>query len=140
MTGKQLCEAVRNDNAAKVSMLLCTHIAQSFFINYQDAHGATPLYIAAAQGHASVTKQLLAAHCNVDLQLKDGATALQVAERLGHIGIATLIRTRQGHDAFAKQLIAARCNVDLQEKNGGTPLHAAAYQGHETITEQLIQA
>jgi hypothetical protein len=42
MTGKQLCEAVRNDNAAKVSMLLCTHIAQSF-INYQDAHGATLL-------------------------------------------------------------------------------------------------
>ena len=95
MTGKQLCEAVRNDNTAKVSMLLCTHIAQSF-INYQDAHGATPLYIAAAQGHAFVTKQLLAAHCNVDLQDNNGLAALQLAEEEGHAGIATLIRNTKG--------------------------------------------
>ena len=42
-----------------------------------------------------VTQQLLAGrcNCNVDLQMKDGFTAMQVALREGHFGIATLIRS-----------------------------------------------
>ena len=43
--------------------------AQSF-INYLDASGATPLYAASQNGHASVTKQLIEARCNIDLQKK----------------------------------------------------------------------
>ena len=66
MTGKQLCEAARDGDAAKVSTLLSTQGAQSF-INYQDAQGATPLFLAARHGHAAVTEVLIAACCNVDL-------------------------------------------------------------------------
>ena len=117
MTGKQLCEAVRNDNTAKVSMLLCTHIAQSF-INYQDAHGATPLYIAAAQGHAFVTKQLLAAHCNVDLQDNNGLAALQLAEEEGHAGIATLIRNKTQEAALLGSRVVITGLVAKLELNG----------------------
>ena len=44
---------------------------------------------------AAVTKKLLAARCNVDLEAGNGATALQVAERQAHAGIAKLIRSEQ---------------------------------------------
>jgi hypothetical protein len=43
----------------------------------------------------SVTKQLIAARCNVDLQTRTGATALQLAEDEGHARIATLIRNKK---------------------------------------------
>jgi ankyrin repeat protein len=127
MTGQQLGEAARDGDAAKVSTLLSTQGAQSF-INYQDALGRTPLHIAAANGHASVTQQLIAARCIVDLEAEEGFTALHCA-------------AGNGHEAVTEQLIAARCNVDLQEdKYGGTPLHVAAHQGHEPVTKQLIAA
>jgi len=87
-----LVRRARNQRTANVITLLSTQYAH-FFINYQDADGATPLLYAAENGHESVTKQLLAASCNVDLQDKNGRTAMQVAEVEGHAGIATLIRT-----------------------------------------------
>jgi hypothetical protein len=77
MTGQQLWEAARDGNAAKVGTLLSTKGAQSF-INYQGEHRATPLHISAYGGHAAVTKQLIAAGCNVDLQEQGGGTALQL--------------------------------------------------------------
>jgi ubiquitin len=61
-------------------------------INLQQKHGFTTLCIAASNGHADVTKLLLAARCNIDLQAQGGETTLQVAQRVGHAGIATLIR------------------------------------------------
>ena len=73
MTGQQLYEAALIGDAAKVGTLLSTQGAQSF-INYQDARGCTPLYVAAGYGYASVTEQLLAARCNVNLQTEDGNT------------------------------------------------------------------
>jgi hypothetical protein len=44
------------------------------------------------EGHAAVAQLLLAARCNIDLQTKDGETALQAAQRAGDAAIATLIR------------------------------------------------
>jgi hypothetical protein len=66
MTGKQLWDAALDGDAAKVGTLLSTQGAQSF-INYLNANGTTPLYMAAQNGHASVTKQLIEARCNIDL-------------------------------------------------------------------------
>jgi ankyrin repeat protein len=74
MTGQQLFEAACDGDAAKVFTLLSTQGAQSF-INHQGAHGVSPLHIAAANGHAPVTKQLLDARCNVDLVAENGGTA-----------------------------------------------------------------
>jgi hypothetical protein len=65
MTGQQLGKAAHDGDAAKVSTLLPTQGALSF-INYQDAHGSTPLHLAAQHGHAAVTEKLLEARCNVD--------------------------------------------------------------------------
>ena len=73
MTGQQLWNAAHQGRASKVRTLLSTQGTQSF-INYQDAHGSTPLHAAALKGHAAVTKELIATRCNVDLQEENGCT------------------------------------------------------------------
>ena len=90
-------------------------------------NGATPLHVAAVEGHADVIKQLIAARCNVDPQAKIGHTPLHCAAGYGHAVVT-------------KQLIAARCRVDIQDKDGCTPFFIAAQQGHADIVEQLINA
>jgi hypothetical protein len=67
-----------------------------------------------------VTKQLIAARCNVDLQGKSGYTAIHWA-------------ARGGHAAVTKQLLAARSNVKLQANDGATALRLAERQGHAEI-------
>jgi ankyrin repeat protein len=94
LTVLQLLDAARDGNEARVCQLLSTQSAHSL-INYQDAQGASPLYIAAQKGLAAVTEQLIAAHCNVDLQDEIGYTPLHIAA--GY---------RQ--ECVAKQLLAAR--------------------------------
>jgi ankyrin repeat protein len=71
MPGQQLLDAALDGDTEKVRTLLSTQRAQSF-INYQDALGDTPLHLAVEQGHTTVTRQLIAARCDVDLQAKDG--------------------------------------------------------------------
>jgi ankyrin repeat protein len=160
MTGQQLIDAASDGHAAKVRTLLSTQGVQSF-INYQDPHGATPLHAAAVKGHAAITKQLIAARCNVDLQEHyAAATPLHVAAQEGHDAVAKQLlaascdvnlQTKlgftplhyaagEGHETTTKQLVAARCNVDHQDKDGFTPLHLAASQGHEAVTTQLLAA
>ena len=126
MTGQQLWEAARDGDAAKVSTLLSTQGAQSF-INYQNANGYTPLHGAACNGRSAITKQLIVARCNVDLQAENGGTALHLAAEIGHV-------------AVAEKLLAARCNVDLHCKNGHTALHCAAYRGHAAVAKQILAA
>ena len=65
---------------------MCTQGALSF-IHYQDVdnavdpstRGFTPVHIAAQNGHVTVTDQLIAARCNVDLQTNDGRTPRYIA-------------------------------------------------------------
>jgi hypothetical protein len=119
MTGEQLRQAAHDGDSAKVSALLSTQGAQSF-INYQDEHGCTPLFHAAKSGHEAVTKKLLAARCNVDLQSKMRATPLHMAAGYGHATIT-------------KQLLEARCNVDLKSPEWGTALQEAERLGYAGI-------
>jgi ankyrin repeat protein len=67
MQGKLLYCAARHGDTAVVTTLLCSAHVQSF-INTQDKDGCTPLYAAAANRHEEVTKKLIDARCNVDLQ------------------------------------------------------------------------
>jgi ankyrin repeat protein len=104
--------ASRDGDTETVSTLLSTAAALSL-INTQDASGATLLLLAAMNGHASVTSQLIEARCNINLPNMDGASPLHVAAQYGHASVT-------------KQLIEAPCNVNLQEMHGSTPLHITA--------------
>ncbi len=73
----------------------------------QTRDGCTPLHAAAHQGHADVVKQLLAARCNVHLQMKDGLNAQQVASLRGQAAIATLISAAAAAAAAAGPADAA---------------------------------
>ena len=63
MQGREL--VARDGDTALARTLLSTAGVQSL-INYQDANGATPLFLAAQNGHASVTEQLIEVRCKVD--------------------------------------------------------------------------
>ena len=64
---------------------------------------------------AAVTKQLIAARCNVDPQV-------ETLQR------ATMKRAANGHQSVTKQLIVARCKVDVQDKNAFTWSHPSSSQ------------
>jgi cytohesin len=104
MHGILLFNAARYGDTATVTTLLSSAGVQSL-INTQDKDGYTPLYAAAANGHAPVTEQLIEARCDVELQETFGNTQL-------------IIAAANGHEVVTKQLIAARCNVDLPDKDG----------------------
>jgi hypothetical protein len=82
--------------------------------------GCTPLHLAAEFGHEAVTKQLLAAHCNVDLQNNNGFTAVQTAERRKHAGIATLIRKKLQETTLIGSRVVIIGLVANPELNGRT--------------------
>jgi ankyrin repeat protein len=83
MTGQQLWQAALHGDAAAVSTLLSTRGAKSF-INYQGTAWFTPLLLAAQNGHETVTKQLIAARCDVHLQTRGGSSPLHLAASKGH--------------------------------------------------------
>jgi ankyrin repeat protein len=107
MTGNQLGEAARDVDAEMVSKLLSTPGVQ-FFINYQDEHGRTPLFMAASGGHAAVTKQLHAARCNVDLLEKNGFTTLP-AKGMRPSRSSSLLRAATSTSGLLMALLAASC-------------------------------
>ena len=128
MAGQQLGKTTHDDNTAKISTLMSTQGAQSF-INYQDAHGRTPLHFSTLQGHATVTEHLIVVPCNVNLQVKivrcavdlqsnNGATSLQPAEHHGHSGISTLIQNKTHETLLLCSRVVINGLVAKPELNG----------------------
>jgi hypothetical protein len=138
--GTQLLNAARDGDAVTVTALLYMPGAHSF-INYQDEHGFTPLHEATGgdehgKGHAAVTKLLISARCNVDLQEVTGFTPLHLAAQLSH---------QLEPSSMAKQLLAVRCRIDLQDVIGRTALQLAemtsfAHGGIATLIRNINEA
>ena len=110
--GEKLLKAAHDGDAEEVITLLSAQGVQRF-INYQNTVGRTPLGVAIFGGHSTVTKELIKARCDIDLQGKDGGTPLHFAAQEGNVPIT-------------EQLIAAGCNLNIQLKNGGSPLYVVA--------------
>jgi ankyrin repeat protein len=106
--------------------------------------------------------ELLAAGTDVNLQEKNGSTALMIAAQRGHTIIIKLLlaaaranvnlqeidgytalmwAARNGHTEIVKLLLAAaRANVNLQERNGYTALTLAVSHGRTEIIKLLLAA
>ena len=118
-------------------------------VNARTNNGVTPLMIAAEEGHINAVTSLVKCGANVDLQDKDGQTALHHAMQSPQASICEvlsclikngadvnahtfhnetplMLASRDGHVNVVTFLIEHGADVDLQDKDGDTALHYAA--------------
>ncbi|CAH1991966.1 unnamed protein product [Acanthoscelides obtectus] len=87
---------------------------------------ATPLFIAAQNGHYKILVYLLAQGAEPDFRRTDGATPLWIAAQMGH-------------DHIVAQLLKAGAFVDASRHDGATPLFKAAHKGHSAVVGELLK-
>ena len=78
-------------------------------------------------GHREIVEQLLKDHADVNIQTKNGLTALMLASQNGHTQVVELL---------TKELV----DIDVQKKNGSTALMLACHCGHLEVAECLLQS
>ncbi len=96
-------------------------------IDPRDASGATPLMLAAANGHASAVAHLLELGAKPRLRDERGRAALHFA-------------AEAGHDSVVRALLDAGADVSAMDEIGDTPLHLAVVAGHLPVVRQLLDA
>jgi hypothetical protein len=93
----------------------------------RDAHGLTPLIVAASAGEADKVDALLAQGAGVNATSADGRTALIAAVQNNHIEIV-------------RSLVAAGANLNLATRGAGTALEVAEANGETEIVAMLLAA
>ena len=116
-----------------------------------DRWRAAPINVAARRGHLHIVRLLVEEYnCPVDIQQKDGHTALSLAELYQHTEVIKLLqslRTGRLTDAITKgdfrkvrelmeQGTDPNCIVNA---NNDTPLHLAAHNGHLQTVRLLVE-
>ncbi len=96
-------------------------------IDPRDASGATPLMLAAANGHASAVAHLLELGARSRLCDERGRAALHFA-------------AEAGHDSVVRALLDAGASVSAMDEIGDTPLHLAVVAGHVAVVRRLLDA
>lgn len=84
-----------------------------------------PLHVLAYFGLHKFFSHFLVAAMDVNTQDSDGATALHVAAKNGHV-------------AAAKQLLETDADTNLEDNSGETALHCASRNGDKAIVELLL--
>ena len=95
-------------------------------VNQQIEDGASPLYLAAQNGHVHVCTLLLRNNAHINQEKKSGASALFIAAQNGHVYVCTL-------------LLENNANVNQEKKSGASPLYIAAKNGHVHVCTLLLE-
>jgi len=142
-------------------------LSSNYMINSVDSEGQTKLHVAAALGDVAKAAQLLKDGIDIDVQDKNGWTALHCAAYSRHKNVFTLLlqqdrigvtlKNESGSTAlhyFARnfyssvyneeqegliaKLIKKGANVNVKNLNGETPLHYACWNNNMSIVKALL--
>ena len=120
-----LCSYFGLDDMLESVMTLTTGLLLN--VNSQNAHGCTPLYLGAQNGHEDIVRLLLGRD-DVDVNLPDAFGSTPV-----------FIAAYRGHDKIVKLLIEREdVNINSRDGDGWTPLMAAAFSGCTAIVQLLL--
>ncbi|KDO31110.1 TKL protein kinase [Saprolegnia parasitica CBS 223.65] len=111
--------AAAHGSEAIVALLLASSAIE---LNPRDSTGATPMYVAAANGHASVVQQLVTAKADVRAVTNTKDTSLHVA-------------VVHEHPRVVERLLDAGADVDVQNNEHKTPWQLAQELTHPAILE-----
>ncbi|CAE7253694.1 ANK1 [Symbiodinium sp. CCMP2592] len=120
----------------------------------------TPLHSASLNGHVEGVSLLLQFRADMNLRIRNGATALHVASVLGQPEIASLlleagapknsqldngmtplhVASAHGHSEVVRVLLKARVDLTSNQRKGRTALHSAAKKGHVLVVQMLLEA
>ncbi|KAI9015599.1 ankyrin repeat-containing domain protein, partial [Hyaloraphidium curvatum] len=124
-----LCWVARKNQAHLVDLLV---EGENAGLEVRHDGGATPLYLAAQEGHIEVVRRLLRHGARVDAVDTDGWVPLHAAAQNGHLTCVELLL-----DAHK----ARNVPVDVYStQNSLTPLHLAAREGNADIVRALLRA
>jgi ankyrin repeat protein len=153
--------AIHGDNAENRNAEVVEYLIGLFAdLEGRNAHGETPLMVAATSGATEIAQMLIHAGAQIEAKDFDGATALHYAAWYGTQEIvALLIKAGANRNAIASAgsataLLAAVRNGQLNtfemlfggsdlrwaDKDGLTVLHFAAAGGNKEIVEKLYKA
>ncbi len=119
---RQLIEASKNDDPAKVQQLL----KAGANVDSQDLRGRTALLVAVADNHIEVARLLIEAGANVNKQDRILDSPLLLAGAEGTLEILNLI-------------LKANPDFSLYNRYGGTPLIPACERGHVEVVRTLLK-
>jgi len=121
---------------------------------------ASPLFLAAQQGHPKVIKVLIANKVHINACTQDTkATPFWMACQQGHVEVVKLLLVHKAdintprisgstplfiacanhHTAVVEILLQNGCDVNRANKEDATPLYAACRYGHPEIVQLLLQ-
>uniref|UniRef100_A0A7S1WMJ8 Uncharacterized protein n=1 Tax=Alexandrium catenella TaxID=2925 RepID=A0A7S1WMJ8_ALECA len=128
---KQLLQAAQQGDTEEVSELLGKGADPNAPVG---SGGATPLMMAAINGHAAVVRALIMRGAAPDVALeKDGPLR-------GGGATALFLAAQQGHEEVVEALLDLGANATAVRGDGASPLDVAERKGHEGVASILRKA
>ena len=110
-------------------------IADGTSVNIEDYYGASPLHIAANNGHAEIAALLVSAGADIE------AGAQGYPDNRVFDATPLIVAAQQGHSKVAEVLIHAGADVNAETRDiGGTfsAIQYAAFDGHTEVVRLLV--